>query len=62
MKVEIIFILDTSGSMAMVRSDAFRTGESLNIKADNTANYVASKAGISDAYRLMSNTVKGMRS
>lgn len=41
--------------------DAFRTGESLNIKANNTANYVASKDGISDAYRLMSNTVRGMR-
>lgn len=62
MKVEIIFILDTSGSMATVRSDAFRTGESLNIKADNTSNYVASKSGTRDAYRLMSNMVRGMRS
>lgn len=41
--------------------DAFLVGESLNIKADNTSNYVASKSGTRDAYRLMSNTVRGMR-
>ena len=41
--------------------DAFLVGESLNIKADNTSNYVASKSGTRDAYQLMSNTVRGMR-
>lgn len=41
--------------------DAFSTGKSLNIKADNTANYVASKDGTRDAYQLMSNTIRGMR-
>lgn len=41
--------------------DAFRTGESLNIKAENTANYAASKSGTSNAFQLMSNTVRGMR-
>lgn len=41
--------------------DAFRTGESLNIKAGNTGNYVASKYGTRDAYRLMSRGVRGMR-
>jgi len=41
--------------------DAFRTGESLNIKANNTANYVASKDGTIDAYRFISRGVTGMR-
>jgi hypothetical protein len=38
-----------------------RADEALNIKADNTANYVASKDGTRDAYQLISNTVRGMR-
>lgn len=41
--------------------DAFRTGKSLGIKADNTADYTASKEGTRDAYRLMGRYVTGMR-
>lgn len=41
--------------------DAFRAGAALNIKACNTANFVASAAGTEDAYSYMSNTTRNMR-
>lgn len=41
--------------------DAFRAGAALNIKACNTANFVASAAGTADAYSYMSNTTRNMR-
>jgi uncharacterized protein YegL len=41
--------------------DAFQTGAMLNIKACNTANFAADKAGVATAYSLISSTTRAYR-